>query len=388
MNGYKQHLIRLLLADRVGPVFVYRALSVIAGIQDQSEVITYYSHRKDELESALEVVLNSSAIFLASNGICSLSIAEIVKKSLDTVDLGCELDDIQANNVSIDTCFDDEYPDLLKNIYAPPVLLYRKGRALSSSEQFLSVVGSRASTAYGLRCVAEFLPSLANAGWNLVSGGALGIDTAVHKVALEQGSATTVILGAGLLNLYPYCNKALFERILANGGTLLAPFSMKQRPERGTFPARNRIIAGISRACLVIEASEKSGALITASYALESGRTVCAVPGSVFSETSVGCHKLLKQGAVSITSVADLLEELGCNDVNLADKISENTLFSQNDFVKDKEFFVFIAHNARSEEEIADFLKKTIPEVQDFLFDLQLEGKIKQHFTGLWGLPA
>lgn len=387
MKYYKQHLIKLLLADRVGPVFVYRALSVLAGIQDQSDVIAYYSARHAELEASLEVILASDAHFFSSNGICSASVAEKVQNALTSVDVDREIDLIDSHDVSIDTCFDDEYPDLLKNIHAPPVLLYRKGQALGRNLQCLAVVGSRAASDYGVACTELLLPSVVRSGWNLVSGGALGIDTQAHKIALECNGPTTVVLGSGLLHPYPQGNTSLFELIVGRGGTVLSPFSMEQRPERGTFPARNRVIAGIARVCLVVEAARQSGALITSAYALESGRTVCAVPGNITSETSSGCNDLLRQGAVAITSVSDLLQELGCEQE--LDTQEEVVLLSQrSELVQDREFFKFIGKNPRSEEEIAAFLQKTLPEVQSFLFDLQLEGKIQQQFTGLWGLSA
>ena len=389
MNMYKQHLIKMLLADRVGPVFVYRALSVLAGITDQSQVIAYYSQRHDELESSLEAILGADARFFTSHGICSASVAEKVQIAFQSIDIDHEMDLIADNAVSVDTCFDDEYPDLLKNIHAPPVALYRKGQALGFNDQCLAVVGSRAASDYGMACAELLLPHVVRSGWNLISGGALGIDTQAHKIAIECNGPTTVVLGSGLLHPYPYGNKALFELIVGRGGTVLTPFHMEQRPERGTFPARNRVIAGIAKACLVIEAATQSGALITAAYALESGRTVCAVPGNITSETSAGCNELLRQGAALITSPADLLLELGCVEEEADSPAEDTVLLSQrSEFVQDREFFKFIGQNPRSEEEIAVFLQKTIPEVQSFLFDLQLEGKIQQQFTGLWGLPA
>ncbi len=388
MKSYKQHLITLLLADRVGPVFIYRALSVLAGIQDQVHVIEYYSQRHEELAAALEVLLSSDEAFFVSHGICSLATAQKVRAALQVVDVVREISLIEQNDVEVDTCFDGEYPLYLKNIHAPPLILYRQGRALASQVQCLAVVGSRAATAYGIECAETLLPSIVRAGWNVVSGGALGIDTVAHKIAIEGNGPTTVVLGSGLLHPYPYGNKDLFELVVGRGGTLISPFHMEQRPERGTFPARNRVIAGIAQACLVIEAAEQSGALITAAYALESGRTVCAVPGNITSATSKGCNELLRQGAALISSAADLLQELGCEKEDEAVGEEQMDFSQRSEFVQDREFFRFIGKSPRSEEEIAEFLKKTVAEVQVFLFDLQLEGKIQQQFTGLWGLPA
>lgn len=389
MKIHKKLLIHLLLTDGVGPVFIYRALSALSGIKDQAEVIHHYMSHHDELMRDLELLFDQESSDLASKGICSVAAAEKLKKSLNLVDLVQEIQDIQDSGVSIDSCFDEEYPELLRHIYAPPVLLYRQGRVLATDQQFLSVVGSRNATNYGISCVNELLSSVARAGCNLVSGGALGIDTAVHRVALDYGAYTTVVLGSGLLQLYPYANKSLFEEVLAKGGTLISPFSMRQRPEKGTFPARNRVIAGLAPVCLVIEASAKSGALITASYALDSGRTVCAVPGSIFSETSQGCHELLRKGAVLVSSAQDVLRELGCVvEPETAVSVESVSAPMKSELVQENNFFLFLSRQPRSEEEIADFLQKTLQETQEFLFDLQLEGKIQQQFTGLWGLSG
>ena len=389
MTTHKKLLIHLLLADGVGPVFIYRALSALSGIKDQAEVIHHYVKHHDELARDLQVLFDQKPFDLVAKGICSASVAEKLKKSLSSVDTAQEFQDIQNSSVSVDSCFDEEYPELLRHIYAPPVLLYRRGRVLTPDQQFLSVVGSRSATTYGLSCVKELLPAAARAGCNLVSGGAVGIDTAVHRIALDCGASTTVVLGSGLLQLYPYANKSLFEELVAQGGTLLSPFSMRQRPERGTFPARNRVIAGLSSVCLVIEASAKSGALITASYALDSGRTVCAVPGSIFSETSQGSHELLRKGAVLVSSAQDVLRELGYV-TDLGNVMSDENVPEpvRGELAQENNFFLFLSRQPRSEEEIADFLQKTIQETQDFLFDLQLEGKIQQQFTGLWGLSG
>jgi len=138
-----------------------------------------------------------------------------------------------------------------------------------------------------------------------------------------------------------------------------------------------------------VEASAKSGALITASYALDANRVVCAVPGSIFSETSQGCHDLLRNGAVLVSSVSDVLRELGCElEGNAAKEPQSEVLVARGELSQEQEFFVFLSKSARSEEEIAIFLGKSVSETQVFLFDLQLEGKIKQQFTGLWGLAA
>ena len=389
MKTYKRLLLQLLQVDRVGPVFIYRALSCISGIADQAQVIAHFSKNHDALTKALEEIVAADEQFLVSRGICSPASARLFKTSLSEVAIDQDVADVVAAGASVDTCFDEEYPELLRHIHAPPVVLYRLGEVIESNRPALAVVGSREATAYGFSCIETFIPPLACAGINLVSGGAVGIDSAVHRKTLENGGITTVLLGSGLLHMYPYANKQLFADVLARGGTIISPFFMRQTPERGTFPARNRIIAGLAGVCLVVEASAKSGALITASYALDANRVVCAVPGSIFSETSQGCHDLLRNGAVLVSSVSDVLRELGCElEGNAAKEPQSEVLVARGELSQEQEFFVFLSKSARSEEEIAIFLGKSVSETQVFLFDLQLEGKIKQQFTGLWGLAA
>ncbi|MBM3894302.1 DNA-protecting protein DprA [Candidatus Dependentiae bacterium] len=386
MQTYKRLLIKLLLAENVGPVFVYRALSVISGISDQSEVISFYAQRKHDLALALQQIIDAPIRFFLDAGISSQKTIEKIKKSLLVVDLERELRLVEAAGVVVDSCFDDEYPQLLQHIYAPPVVLYRLGAPVGSGEQLLAVVGARDATAYGLSCIEYLLPALVACGVKIVSGGALGVDAAAHRVSVTHKMPTISVLGSGLNYWYPYGNKSLFNEILKTGGTLLSPFSMEQRPERGTFPARNRVIAGIAPMTLVIEAGEKSGALISAAYALDSGRTVGVVPGSILSPQSIGCHKLLKQGALIVSGPEDLCAELGLGIIAESEQDSPVVSTMGTDLGKEQDLFHFIATTARSEEEIADFLKKDLSKTQELLFDLQLDGKIMQQFTGLWGI--
>jgi len=245
MKTYKRLLLQLLQVDRVGPVFIYRALSCISGIADQAQVIAHFSKNHDALTKALEEIVAADEQFLVSRGICSPASARLFKTSLSEVAIDQDVADVVAAGASVDTCFDEEYPELLRHIHAPPVVLYRLGEVIESNRPALAVVGSREATAYGFSCIETFIPPLACAGINLVSGGAVGIDSAVHRKTLENGGITTVLLGSGLLHMYPYANKQLFADVLARGGTIISPFFMRQTPERGTFPARNRIIAGL-----------------------------------------------------------------------------------------------------------------------------------------------
>lgn len=201
---------------------------------------------------------------------------------------------------------DPNYPSLLQNIYNPPVLLFYQG-SLPDHDRLIAIVGSRRATAYGKSAASGLAASLAEAGIWVVSGAARGIDTAAHRGALEKGK-TIAVLGCGVDICYPSENAKILARIAASGA-VLSEYPPGMPPAPGMFPARNRIISGLCRGTVIIEAAEKSGALITADAALEQNRDVFAVPGSIFSQHNRGTHSLIKQGAKLIDCAADILEE-------------------------------------------------------------------------------
>lgn len=203
---------------------------------------------------------------------------------------------------------DGEYPALLKTIFDPPQVLFYRGQ-LPGDQPLIAIVGARRASAYGKNAASFLASQLVSAGFAVVSGAARGIDTAAHNGALE-GGRTFAVLGCGVDVSYPAENKRLLEKI-AEQGAVISEHPPGTPPLPGFFPARNRIISGLSRGVVVVEAAEKSGALITADFALEEGRDVFAVPGSIFSETSRGTHRLIKQGAKLVERAADILEEYG-----------------------------------------------------------------------------
>ncbi|QJA05381.1 DNA-protecting protein DprA [Thermosulfurimonas marina] len=205
---------------------------------------------------------------------------------------------------------DQTYPSLLREIPDPPAFLLVKGR-LRTEVPLVAVVGARKATAYGRRVAFEWSARLADSGVGIVSGLALGVDTEAHRGALSAGGYTVAVLGTGPDLVYPRDNRRLAEEILAAGGALISEYPPGARPERWRFPRRNRLISGLSLGVLVVEAAERSGALITARLALDQGREVMAVPGSIFSPQSVGVHQLLKLGAHPVTSPEEVLEILG-----------------------------------------------------------------------------
>ncbi len=206
-------------------------------------------------------------------------------------------------------CWDDrDYPEWLRHIPNQPVILYVKGDAAVLAEPGISIVGSRAASSYGLRMAETLAGQLARLGVTVVSGLAQGIDTAAHLGALKGGGNTVAVLGCGLDQIYPPENRDLYKAIPARGA-LVSEYPLGTRPDAFRFPARNRIISGLSRGVVVVEATGKSGSLITANLALEQGREVFAVPGQADSLKSTGCHRLLQDGAKLVTSIADIVGE-------------------------------------------------------------------------------
>lgn len=217
-------------------------------------------------------------------------------------------------------------PSKLKGIYAPPCVLYTMGEIKNNGEGiYVAMVGSRDVTPYGVEAATKLSFGLSRCGAVVVSGLALGVDTASHNGALKGGSPTIAVLGNGLDIDYPSQNKALKLNIAQNGA-VISEYPPGTMPSRATFPIRNRIIAGLCQGCVVVEASSKSGALITASCATEMGRDVFAVPGSIFSHMSDGTNRLLRDGAKPVLTALDILEEyIGICDDGIIEKISELT---------------------------------------------------------------
>ena len=211
------------------------------------------------------------------------------------------------------TLHDEQYPELLKNIYDPPSVLYCKG-TIKKREKALAVVGSRSATSYGLSMAEKISYELSGFGFSIISGMARGIDTYAHKGALEAGGRTVAILGCGPDMVYPVENLSLMRQI-ENSGAVISEYLPGIAPLSCNFPARNRVISGISLGVIVVEAGKKSGSLITASFALEQGREVFAVPGNADSPNSQGTNRLIREGAKIVTGIEDILEELQLFDL-------------------------------------------------------------------------
>jgi len=227
----------------------------------------------------------------------------------DAVQLDATLAWLGQPGNSLMTLADADYPTTLLEIADPPAMLYCKGRRDLLSQPALGIVGSRNATPQGVRDAEAFAHALSEAGLTIVSGLALGIDAAAHRGGLAGSSSSVAVIGTGLDRIYPARNKAL-AHLLAENGLIVSEFPLGTPPLPGHFPRRNRLISGLSRGVLVVEAAPDSGSLITARVATEQGREVFAIPGSIHSPLARGCHALIKQGAKLVESAADILDEL------------------------------------------------------------------------------
>src|SRR6266480_22168 len=234
--------------------------------------------------------------------------AEAIGSWEKSVDLSGELKRIQEFGCHILAQTDKEYPDLLRQIYDPPIVLYVKGRLTAKDKNAIAMVGSRRTTHYGLETARKLAYQLAYLGVTLVSGGARGIDTASHQGALSAKGRTITVLGNGINIVFPPENAELFERIAANGA-VMTQFPFNRKADKQSFPIRNRIVAGMTLGTAVIEANLTSGALITAGMAIDNGRQLFAVPGRIDSPQSKGCHDLIKKGAKLCEGAEDILSE-------------------------------------------------------------------------------
>lgn len=404
-----------------------------------------------------------------------------------------EVINMTKNGVQFVTFESEYYPKALKNIYASPVVLYVKSNlniaceslgvnensgvrenssvykslsvsenlgksenlsasdALGSSENYwqnllnydkkIAFVGSRQANNYGQNIIDSIIPQVVSNDWVIVSGGAIGADTMAHKCTLKSGGKTIAVIGSGLLNPYPSTNKKLFDDIVDNGGLIVSPFGMDTVARPGNFPARNRVIAGLSLGCVVVQAAKKSGASITAQFALEQGREVFAVPGKFDDELSAGCHALISQGAKITSCAQDIICEFPDYLSSVTAKISnknefisglenaknslsieealkyeskksqayterkDNKNISKSVNIKfDRNFvegfgskigeslaqgtiefeIINICKKASSIDEIAVATNKDIQDLHEVLFDLQISGQIKQNYAGMF----
>ena len=296
-------------------------------------------------------------------------VTEISKGISDAATIPVELW-LQDENNHVITLADADYPKALLNIPDPPILLYVKGQRDLLNQPVLAIVGSRSATPQGKSNATAFAQALSDAGLCIVSGMAQGIDAAAHRGGLQGQGSSIAVVGTGLDRVYPASNREL-AHVLANEGVLLSEFSLGTPPIASNFPRRNRIISGMSLGCLVVEASLQSGSLITARLAMEQGREVFAIPGSIHAPQSKGCHALIKQGAKLTESAQDILDELSC--VFQATPICPaNTIDAP-----DHEFLAQLGYDPVSLDTLSDRSGLTISQLSAMLLTLELDRRVQ-----------
>ncbi|MBI2050519.1 MAG: DNA-protecting protein DprA [Parcubacteria group bacterium] len=323
---------------------------------------------------SLEQAWNAPLSKLEEVGFTENALSEFIRVRRE-INLDAELEKLARENISVITVDDEEYPKLLKEIYYPPFLLYCRGVLPAPEEFLIAVVGSRKYSIYGKQMAQRLVSGLAQNKLTIVSGLALGIDGIAHETALESNTKTIGVLGCGIerSNIYPASNRMLGERIIERGGCIISEFPPGTPPYKSNFPRRNRIIAGLSLGVLVVEAAEKSGALITAQHAVEQNRDVFAVPGNATSESSVGTNNLIKQGARPVTDASEILESL-----NL--KQATNYLEAQKIIPENPEEEAVLAHLGHEPihvDELARLTNLPIRAINATLAIMEMKGKIK-----------
>jgi DNA processing protein len=373
-------ILHLSLGEGIGPVLIQRIIAFCG-----NNLTDIYKWRSQEWQQSI--------------GVSEIRGAHIVAHLSSVQAVTDELAHVMRVDAQWMSILDQRYPDALRSIHAPPPILYWFGNGdLLCQSDTLAVIGSRAANSYGATIIRALVPYLVQTGFTIISGGALGADSMAHHETLKVKGKTIAVLGSGLLHLYPRTNLKLFQDIIQHGGTIVTSFSMNMVALPANFPARNRIIAGLSRGCIVVQAAEKSGTRITANFALQQGREVFVVPGTFDDPLSAGCHILAREGATLITSAAQICEELGvvCHDTNkqqsfcdIASNKTQKTSGKTYDTAtpEDQSLPVQIIHatkNAISIDELAIRLSLEQDVLQQQLWDLQWAGKIQQDFTGRW----
>ncbi len=259
--------------------------------------------------------------YKSSKTIWNLTKKELIKYGLDERNINIILDKkfrinldiyikyLENNKIKLIPFNSEEYPNSLKNITNRPAFLYIRGRVENLYDDCIAIVGARQASNYGEYVARKLAKEISDRNVNVVSGLAIGIDKYAHLGSLDSNIGKTIaVLGTGVSDneVYPFQNKKVFERILESGGTVVSEFKLGTKPEKYNFPLRNRIISGLSKKIIVVEARENSGSLITVDYALEQGKDVFAVPGNITSKNSVGTNKLIEEGAFIFSNVNDL----------------------------------------------------------------------------------
>ncbi len=333
--------------------------------------------KPSKLYKSIEKIGNIETLFTLPEG-------DLIKRGIDkktaekikmwkNVEWEEEIKYTEKNGIRIVTIEDKEYPPFLKKIYDPPYLLYVKGE-IENHPYPIAMVGTRNPSHYGIKMADKLSFNLASIGFTIVSGLARGIDTASHYGAVKAKGKTIGVLGSGFAHFYPRENLKLAEKIVENGGAIITEFPSETLPERWNFPLRNRIIAGISKGVIVVEAGPRSGAIITANIALSEGRDVFAIPGQADSLTSKGTNKLLKEGAILVENISDILTEFNIEIIKEKERDRKEKIELNED---EKKVLSFI-NERRNIEQLLKLTGMEYSSLSKILLALKLKGIVKE----------
>ena len=303
------------------------------------------------------------------------------------------INEVERSQSIIISANDNHYPSLLRNIHHPPPLLYCKGNPLALHLPQIAIVGSRHATHQGINTSRLFAQHLAKCGFSITSGLALGVDGAAHQAVLSideklaSTGKTIAVMATGINSIYPKRHQNLAEQIVEDGGVLITEFPPNTPPKAGHFPRRNRIISGLSLGVVVVEATIKSGSLITAKYALEQGREVYAIPSSIHNPQAKGCHQLIKQGANLVESSADIIEHLdgmiAHHHIELQQSTTAQTEKRRPELEpKDKVLLAHLGFAPTSIDQLIETTQLSHADISDTLLTLEINGWIKH---SAWG---
>jgi DNA processing protein len=296
------------------------------------------------------------------------------------VDLDTELERLQQAGIRLVTLDDADYPRVLREIAHAPPLLYVRGALTTADEWAVAVVGTRSPTTYGKEAARHIVGELARRGITIISGLAVGIDAIAHSAALEANGRTIGVLGCGVDTIYPERNHALAQQMVQQGA-LVSDYPLGTRPLAANFPPRNRIISGLSLGTLIVEAGERSGASITVEFALDQGRDVFAVPGSIFSQKSKGTHRLIRNGAGLVSCADDILEAL---DLRMAQVQQEVAAELPLDDPAEMALLAHLSAEPQHIDTIARACGMSAGEVSAILMMLALRGYVREASAGWW----
>jgi DNA processing protein len=284
-----------------------------------------------------------------------------------------ELEQLKKDEINVFTVDDERYPERLKNISDPPICLYVKG-IIPKSKIYFAIVGTRKPTVYGIQITKKFSRELSEAGFIIVSGMALGVDTLAHQEAIDSGGKTIAVLGCGVNVIYPPSNWKLYQDIIKTGGAVISEFPPNQFVLKGLFISRNRIISGLSRGVLIAEGNEFSGALITAKFAGIQGKDVFAIPSPINSEMAPAPNLLIKQGAKMVTSTQDILDEFG---MTITPRKKEDIRERLNDI--EKLIFDILVKKPETIDDLAIDLHLTASQMLNIISMMEINGVIEKN---------